>query len=80
MLRSIVGFEMPIDRIEGKFKLSQNRPEVDQIGVMRQWVFIRLIHVDGDGFIVGVFRVRLDLDFDILVLHDRHRIVRHAVV
>ena len=30
MLRGIVGFEMPIARIEGKFKLGQNRSEADQ--------------------------------------------------
>lgn len=27
MLRAIVGFEMKVERLEGKFKLSQNRPE-----------------------------------------------------
>lgn len=32
-LKGIVGFELPISRIEGKWKLSQNRPEGDQIGV-----------------------------------------------
>jgi transcriptional regulator len=26
LLKAIVGFEMTIDRIEGKFKFSQNRP------------------------------------------------------
>jgi len=30
MLASIVGFRIPIARIEGKFKISQNRPEVDR--------------------------------------------------
>ncbi|MDH5559056.1 MAG: FMN-binding negative transcriptional regulator [Alphaproteobacteria bacterium] len=30
MSRAIVAFEMPIDRIEGKFKLSQNRPAEDR--------------------------------------------------
>ena len=30
MLAGIVGFRIPIARIEGKFKLSQNRPEVDR--------------------------------------------------
>ena len=33
MLAGIVGFRIPIDRIEGKFKLSQNRPEVDRHAV-----------------------------------------------
>lgn len=36
LLKSIVGFEMPIARIEGKFKLSQNRPEQDQANVVRE--------------------------------------------
>ncbi len=36
LLRSIVGFEMPISRIEGKFKLSQNRPEQDRANVVRE--------------------------------------------
>jgi transcriptional regulator len=30
MTSGIVGFRIPITRIEGKFKLSQNRPEVDR--------------------------------------------------
>ena len=30
LLKAIVGFEMPIDRIEGKFKFGQNRPVEDQ--------------------------------------------------
>jgi len=30
MLAGIVGFRIPISRIEGKFKLSQNRPESDR--------------------------------------------------
>jgi len=34
MMKSIVGFEMKIERIEGKFKLSQNRCEVDQASVI----------------------------------------------
>jgi len=33
MIRSIVNFRIPIARIEGKFKLSQNRPEVDRARV-----------------------------------------------
>jgi transcriptional regulator len=35
MLRGIVGFEVPIGRIEGKFKLSQNRSTEDRAGVIR---------------------------------------------
>ena len=33
MLSGIVGFRIPITRIEGKFKLSQNRPEQDRQNV-----------------------------------------------
>ena len=33
MARGVVGFEMPIARMEGKFKLSQNRPVEDQARV-----------------------------------------------
>ncbi|HEX2528448.1 MAG TPA: FMN-binding negative transcriptional regulator [Geminicoccus sp.] len=32
-LRGIVGVEIPIDRIEGKWKVSQNRPMADRAGV-----------------------------------------------
>ncbi len=34
MLKAIVGFEVEIIRLEGKFKLSQNKPIADQIGVI----------------------------------------------
>lgn len=33
-LRGIVGIEIPIDRLEGKWKVSQNRPEADRAGVV----------------------------------------------
>lgn len=33
MLRSIVGFELPIERIAGKWKLSQNQPAENRAGV-----------------------------------------------
>jgi len=33
-LRAIVGFELPIDRLEGKFKLSQNKSRLDRAGVL----------------------------------------------
>ena len=33
MLAGIVGFRIPITRIEGKFKISQNRPEIDRRAV-----------------------------------------------
>lgn len=33
-LKGIVGIEIPITRIEGKWKVSQNRPAIDQAGVV----------------------------------------------
>ena len=36
MLGAIVGFEIKLRRIEGKFKLSQNRTEQDQRNVIAQ--------------------------------------------
>ncbi|WP_339409181.1 FMN-binding negative transcriptional regulator [Pseudomonas sp. EA_35y_Pfl2_R5] len=33
MLRAIVGFALPIERLEGKWKLGQNRSSTDQVGV-----------------------------------------------
>jgi transcriptional regulator len=34
MLSAIVGIEIPIDKLVGKFKLSQNRSRADQEGVV----------------------------------------------
>ena len=34
MLQAIIGFEVPIERIEGKFKLNQNRSSEDRAGVI----------------------------------------------
>lgn len=34
LLRAIVGVEMVVERVEGKAKLSQKRPEPDQLGVI----------------------------------------------
>jgi transcriptional regulator len=34
MLRAIVGFELPIARLEGKWKMSQNRPAADRAGTI----------------------------------------------
>jgi len=34
-IRSIVGFEMPISKIEGKWKMNHNRSEEDRAGVIR---------------------------------------------
>jgi transcriptional regulator len=36
MLKAIVGFAIEIDRIEGKFKMGQNRPLEDRIGTVAQ--------------------------------------------
>jgi transcriptional regulator len=36
MLRGIVGFEIAVDRIDAKFKLSQNRPSADRQNVVAQ--------------------------------------------
>lgn len=33
-MEAIVGIEIPIDRIEGKWKMSQNRPDADRAGVV----------------------------------------------
>jgi transcriptional regulator len=33
-LKGIVGFVLPIERLEGKWKMSQNRPEEDRAGVV----------------------------------------------
>ena len=33
MLKAIVGFRLPITRLDGKRKLSQNRSTADQLGV-----------------------------------------------
>ncbi|HKI36717.1 MAG TPA: FMN-binding negative transcriptional regulator [Gemmataceae bacterium] len=35
MVQAIIGFALPITRVEGKFKLSQNRPAADRRGVIR---------------------------------------------
>jgi transcriptional regulator len=34
MLKGIIGFAMPITRLEGKWKMSQNRPAEDRAGVV----------------------------------------------
>ena len=34
LLRAIVGLEIPIDRLEGKFKFNQNKTLEDQRGVI----------------------------------------------
>jgi len=34
MLGGIVGFQMPIESLEGKFKLSQERSDADKQGIL----------------------------------------------
>jgi transcriptional regulator len=34
-LRAIVGIEIPIQKLTGKWKVSQNRPQVDRVGVIQ---------------------------------------------
>jgi len=34
MLKGIIGFELTITRLQGKWKMSQNRPEIDRVGVI----------------------------------------------
>ena len=51
MLRGIVGIALPITRLEGKVKMSQNRPAADQAGV------IEGLRLDGrDGLADAVAR------------------------
>jgi transcriptional regulator len=33
MLRAIVGIQIPVDKLIGKWKVSQNRTEADRLGV-----------------------------------------------
>jgi transcriptional regulator len=51
MLRQIVGFEIAATRIEGKFKLSQNRPREDQANV------IASLEKSEDSVVSGVSRM-----------------------
>jgi transcriptional regulator len=48
MLRQIVGFEIVVTKIEGKFKLSQNRTRQDQANV------IASLEKAGDSVVSGV--------------------------
>ena len=45
MVRAIVGFEIEVESLEGKFKASQNRPEADRDGVRRQ---LSAVHAQDD--------------------------------
>jgi transcriptional regulator len=55
MLRQIVGFEIVASRIEGKFKLSQNRTHEDQANV------IASLDQSDDSVVSGVARMMKDL-------------------
>ena len=47
MLNGIVGFELPIKRLEGKWKVSQNRTSADKRGVVEG--LAELETVEGDA-------------------------------
>lgn len=51
MLSQIVGFEIGVERLEAKFKLSQNRPKTDQARV------IQSLESSADSAISGVARL-----------------------
>jgi transcriptional regulator len=54
-MKGIIGLEIPIDRIEGKWKVSQNRPAADRAGVVAgleaegKEVMARLVAERGNG-------------------------------
>jgi transcriptional regulator len=54
MLKGIVGFDIAVTRLEGKFKLSQNRPVVDRPQIMAA------LEANGDAEAVGVARLMRD--------------------
>jgi transcriptional regulator len=56
MLRQIVGFEITVTKIEGKFKLSQNRTREDQANV------IASLEKAGDSAVSGVARMMKEQD------------------
>jgi transcriptional regulator len=49
MLKNIVGFEIEVERLEGKFKLSQNRP-AEVPGV------IAALDAEGEGDVAALMR------------------------
>jgi transcriptional regulator len=54
MLSEIVGFEIPVERLEAKFKLSQNRPRADQRRI------IQSLESSADTAVSGVARLMKD--------------------
>ena len=55
-VKGIVGVEIPIERIEGKWKMSQNRPEADRAGVLAGY------RGDGDAAMAALVAARGGLD------------------
>jgi len=55
MLHAIVGLEIAIERIEGKFKLSQNHPERNRLGVIAG---LRRRDGDGDAELAGLMAMQ----------------------
>jgi transcriptional regulator len=51
MLAAIVGIEVTLERLEGKFKLSQNKDERDRLGVVEGLAAV------GEGGLAGVMRM-----------------------
>jgi transcriptional regulator len=57
MLGNIVGFEIPVERVEAKFKLGQNRPRADQSRI------IQSLESSDDTAITGIARLMKDQGF-----------------
>jgi len=51
MLKGIVGLEIAVTRLEGKYKLSQNRPAADRPGI------IAALEAQGDADAQGIARL-----------------------
>jgi transcriptional regulator len=51
MLKSVVGFEVEVERMEGKWKMSQNRSEADREGV------VKALRAEGDAMGLEVARI-----------------------
>ncbi len=58
MIQGIVGFEIEIGRLEGKFKLSQNRDATDRASVARQ------LRAGGDDDAAGIARLMDEQEAD----------------
>jgi transcriptional regulator len=59
MTRGVVAFEMPVARIEGKFKLSQNRPEEDRRRVIAE---LEGAGRDAERELAGMMRAEMEGD------------------